>query len=205
MRVPDTWVGSYRGCDIAQDVLTLLGDDENGPAHVFADIMQTLPPKHIKKLQALRSAPQASADNSMKVSDRQFKYLQTRCSDAFGSTAVATNCTKHVGQACPLEFQRDPTCAGHDKLLKVNFSGPMCTPWSTAGRQLGDADPSLESYYVWLTQMQQSGHDMIFLENARLFPWEEKFAAPMAKRFETYRLIFGAQDMTACCLVHVGL
>ena len=59
------------------------------------------------------------------------------------------------------------------------FAGPMCTPWSAFGSNLGEAHPCMESYLVWQEDCAVNDYDKTTMENNEWFPlsfFENRFA-----------------------------
>ena len=141
----------------------------------------------------LRPDPKARKEQAEACHRAQMQYISASCKSLFPSSA--SNCMRHPGKSCPRYFP-DPTGFDLETLpLKVNFSGPMCSPFTSQGPQLGMADPSIESLNLWLAKMSESPMDLVFFENSDRFPWS-LFAEAMSaeKHWECHRGIFGAED-----------
>ena len=194
MRLQDVWFRCFQACDIQKEALDVLLDQSvEAPEHVFKGLVETLSQSDQTRIRSLRPDPKARKEQAEACHRAQMQYISALCKSLFPSSA--SNCMRHPGKSCPLYFP-DPTGFDLETLpLKVNFSGPMCSPFTSQGPQLGMADPSIESLNLWLAKMSESPMDLVFFENSDRFPWS-LFAEAMSaeKHWECHRCIFGAED-----------
>jgi hypothetical protein len=156
-----------------------------GTAHVFEEVSCLLPTTVWKHVEELRPKKEDSNQSKAGQHGKQREYLQ-RMKLKLKPAEASAKCTRH-GCMCKVQWADDPACPAHRRPFKVNFSGPVCVPWSCMGPKLGYADASVESYNIWLAHNSACGPpanllDVVFIENSDMFPWDD-FVDGMGKGF----------------------
>ena len=190
LHVPEGWLYLHSACDtspVCREVLQRMGVE-----HVFGDVLQYLPADAQRTLEGLR--PVAGASHASKVNAHQVQrtFLQSK-SEYFFCKGATAKCLCHSDQelGCPVVCPQtwDGTMPSP---WKVNFSGPMCTPWSRLGRCEGEGDSNMESFHVWMQKVQREDLQLVFIENAEGFPWT-LFESEMPNYY-CCRSIFSPED-----------
>ena len=203
MRLPDEWLFGHCGNEISPDALKVLtdsGPDDNlCPDHVFTGLLECLPQDHRDRLLSMRPPKRASRSAAAACYSAQRAYMTALESELFTAGASAKCCKLHPGESCPLFWSPSMSMDNEQtRPLKMNFSGPMCTPWTSQGPQLGDADPAMESWNCWIKKMKHSELDLIFMENSARFPFA-LFADELSQvGYLCIYVIFDAQDLSIC-------
>ena len=184
----------FHANDISKDALDILMDQESNISHVFSGLLESLSEDEQQRVASMRPPKASKKAKAASCHGIQLQYLKSCQADLFPCSARATNCLKHPGQSCPLFFPIDEEADGVPP-LRINFSGPMCTPWTSQGMQLGDADPSMESFHLWVLKMANSSLDLVYLENSDKFPWE-LFRNNMEQNgpWQCLRVVFSAEE-----------
>jgi hypothetical protein len=187
---------------INADALHILQSDPDGPEHIFVGLLEQLPDLERQKLLDFRPRPDDSKEIKRDAYHEQLKYMEKHADRLFCNNFTATNCCKHPNAACQIWWSDAGQTPQKARPLKENFSGPMCTPWSSHGQMLGESDASMESFNFWTCQMEASNLDLVFVENSDKFDWS-LFKNKMERnnRWETHRIVFGAQDIRLSCRV----
>ena len=193
MRLPAEWFRSYAANDVNKDALAVLESAQPAPDHVFSGLLECLPEAHQHRIEAMRPPKRAKKHQAAACHKAQKEYMVAFQDDLFQPAARAQCCTLHPDDFCPLFWSPSGYNQGVQPLT-MNFSGAMCTPWTSQGPQLGDADPAMESYHCWILKMKHSGLDFIMLENSDRFPFHY-FADELTEAgYECFFVIFSAQD-----------
>ena len=198
MRLRDgSWFTCFAANDINQDAQEVLLSDPRSPTHVFSGLLDCLPPDHQTRVDSLRPPPKANKATAAACYNAQRSYLEACGSDVFCGPAPAGCCKRHPQQQCPFFWNTDMDETSRP--LKLNFSGSMCTPWTSHGLKLGEADPAMESWHYWILKMKRSGMDAIFLENSDHFPFSRFHDVLSAAGYECHFVIFSAEDTLRAC------
>ena len=209
MRLPPHWFRCHAANDISKDALAVLTDDSCSSDHVFTGLLECLPEAQRRRIESMRP-PRGAKKAVAAASYRAQKTYMVACKEElFHRDACAGNCLKHKGSFCPLFWGREEE-AGSEQLprpVTMNFSGTMCTPWTSQGPQLGDADPAMESWNFWILKMRESQLDLIFMENSDRFPFGD-FASELSPAgYDCYFAIFSPEDpasVAACVVCELG-
>ncbi|CAE7282990.1 unnamed protein product [Symbiodinium sp. CCMP2592] len=195
VRLQDVWFRCFQANDIQKEALDALVDQSvESPEHVFKGLLETLPQSEQARIKSLRPEPRARKEQAEACHRAQLQYISASRKTLFAGSA--SNCIRHPGKCCPLYFPDPMGMDVQTPPLKVNFSGPMCSPFTSHGLQLGFADPSIESLNIWLAKMCESPMDLIFFENSDRFPWSLFVEAMSAEtHWECHRCVFGAEEL----------
>ena len=205
MRLQDVWFRCFQANDIKKEALEVLADQSvAGPEHIFKGLLETLPQPEQARIRSLRPEPKVRKEQAEACHRAQLQYMSACGKGWFPNSA--SNCIRHPGKSCPLYFPGPSTFEAEESEifpLRVNFSGPMCSPFTSQGPMLGFADPSIESLNLWLAKMSESPMDLVFFENSDRFPWSLFVEAMSAeKHWECHRCVFGAEDWGGGTLVN---
>lgn len=201
LSVPDTPLVLWRACDRSQACQRVFLQSDRGPAHVFSDMIGRLPTVHQQAIIALRPAPGASASEAANAYAEQAEYLDRHFDDCFGIQVMAGNCLKHPGDRCSVVYrptsQEGADSGGHacsSPPLRVNISGPMCTPWSLFGARRGLSSPHTESWNLWLRRMRAEQADIITMENVPTMP-QAMFRDQLSRTHIVLSAVLGPEDL----------
>ena len=53
--------------------------------------------------------------------------------------------------------------------MSISWAGASCLPLTKRGSHEGHSHPDIEAWYIWISEMQQMGYDLIFLEESAQF------------------------------------
>ena len=190
MHVPPNWLHLHAANDTLELCRTIL--QAVGVQHVFTGMLECLPQCHAEVLQSLRPQKQDTLEEKAAAHSLQLSYLQLKAHRVFSENMTSAACASHPALQCPL-VSPGGWSPQFPQPLRINFSGPMCTPWSKMGKMEGPSDPSMESFFTWKQKIQHAGLDIIYLENSEFFDWP-LFANDLTDRFLTMKVVFSPEE-----------
>lgn len=194
LHLPEEWLQLWRNADNDRTCQRILLSDDHGAAHVFTGVLDMLPPERQKKIRSFRLGEAADVESRKQAYANLQKYLATNAKAIFIEGASSMSCLRHPGVPCALQWPIAGDDADGARPVRMNFSGPMCTPWSSHGKQEGEGSEDMESFHLWLHMMARSNMDIIGFENSNFFPIE-LFRQPLMNEFEVVHAIFGSEDL----------
>lgn len=114
--------------------------------------------------------------------------------------AWVSRCLNHPGRRCPVAWSRgllaESAQGGQPakQPILMNFSGPVCLPWTPFGSRQGRAHMSREPWLLWCLEMQRLRYDLVFMENSSLMPMGEVSRA-MQKHAEVVGVVFSPHEL----------
>ena len=188
------WLIVWANCDnnnLCRKVLLGRGGASK-PQHFFHSMLDKVHPRLREKISQLR--PDSKAPKPEKA--EAFARMQTMLSKQghrFCHRLAKSQCLIHEGVQCPLFWQDPEEALPSQRPLTVNVSGPICTPWSATGLQMGFADDNTEAWLIWLEFVKGAELDITLLENSPKMPVEH-FVVAMEPRCKVLHATFGPED-----------
>ena len=192
MRITGSWalhedkVILHAGCDfspLCQSLMMSMDSDQ----HIFDNVSVHVGEETRSQLERLRpptyqeAAPtQEEADRRKKEASeahrKQFQHLRDNRHKIFDEKKAfrTAPCLRHHDQ-CPTVWRPslhdvEGVKKSSEYPLMWNISGPMCVPFTTFGKRLQEADPSMEAWHIWSHAMAASNYDLVTAENSDEMP-----------------------------------
>ena len=165
------WLVTWRACDnsdIAQKVLVGEYSRPGVLEHCVPELLQMLNWRCRREIVKLRPTEDLPKEQKALAYTKQAQFLQKQswCMDR----TTRSPCLIHPGRLCPIAWKDPPLTQPSERPLTVSVSGPMCTPWSSAGGRDGLANPATEAWQIYLQEQKDLNFDLSFLENSPRLP-----------------------------------
>ena len=162
--------------------------------HVFPGLQDMLPAPDLAHIKSLRPGAHCPKDEKITKYREMGDYIRLHRARLFGCHQWSNKCIKHPGERCQVTFKAPVDVPDFLKPRSISFSSPMCTPWSPHGVQQGEADPNMESFYIYGGMLAASDHDLGFIEEGYNFDFSI-FEGVLGPKFKAISIKFGATDI----------
>ena len=180
MEIPcDVEVCIWRNCDIDKVCTQLALKSIWPPLHQFKELNTRIDEKTLTTLSSLR--PKKNASKAKKCN------AYAKMATAIEKKAVSFNrqtrapCLRHPGMLCPIACMPLVEPIWERRPISIYWAGASCLPFTKWGSHEGHSHPDIEAWYIWISEMQQMGYDLIFLEESAQFD-PTLFSIPMQKK-----------------------
>eukprot|EP00959_Pyramimonas_sp_CCMP1952_P059150 1235378-Pyramimonas_sp.AAC.1 len=121
--------------------------------HIFPGLQSLLPFPDMQFISRLRPVDDASAAVKKQAYKDMRDHLKANAHRLFPAWQTSNKCIIHPDGDCRVAFRASPLVPECLQPRSLNFSSPTCTPWSSSGALPGEADPTMESFYIYMSSL----------------------------------------------------
>lgn len=172
---------SWRACDRDPLCTQLAVEGAHKPVHFFKDIVGRLPDSHRETLVRYDPViPKRKHNIDMSLSAEAYRrmdeHLAWHADEVFNWSRRSATCVLHPGKRCLISSKfhlgSEDEQPGVAPPIAELVAGPMCTPWSSFGTELGLGDPATKPWVCFVNEAANLKYDLTWVENSPFFPVE---------------------------------